>query len=259
MAARDALGSIDRFRLRRVRLGHGVCARPRTGSRSGVAMQQRVESSGAPEHLGRFTFAPPRHFVLPAVLLLLSEEPSSRLRARQGAARVPLRRRRPARGVPGAGAAREGRPGRDVVGGVEGRSGAPGLRPHRQTAGMRCARGWGSSRKSATRSTGCCAATCATGTRRRAARRGGSALGPSAASGATPVPTSTRRPRSAPSARHAGERIPAARVDGRTARSRFRRGAGALRGADRSAVDGRPDHVRCPRHHGLDRLSRRRR
>ena len=39
-------------------------------------MQQRVESSGAPEHLGRFTFAPPRHFVLPAVLLLLSEEPS---------------------------------------------------------------------------------------------------------------------------------------------------------------------------------------
>jgi len=39
-------------------------------------MQQRVESSGSPEHLGRFTFAPPRHFVLPAVLLLLSEEPS---------------------------------------------------------------------------------------------------------------------------------------------------------------------------------------
>jgi PadR family transcriptional regulator PadR len=32
--------------------------------------------SGASGHLARFAFAPPRHFVLPAVLLLLSEEPS---------------------------------------------------------------------------------------------------------------------------------------------------------------------------------------
>lgn len=32
--------------------------------------------SGSPDHLARFTFAPPRHFVLPAVLLLLSEEPN---------------------------------------------------------------------------------------------------------------------------------------------------------------------------------------
>ena len=33
-------------------------------------------TSGATGHLARFAFAPPRHFVLPAVLLLLSEEPS---------------------------------------------------------------------------------------------------------------------------------------------------------------------------------------
>jgi PadR family transcriptional regulator PadR len=33
-------------------------------------------TSGAAGHLARFAFAPPRHFVLPAVLLLLSEEPS---------------------------------------------------------------------------------------------------------------------------------------------------------------------------------------
>ena len=37
-------------------------------------MQQAT--SGASSGEGRFAFAPPRHFVLPAVLLLLSEEPS---------------------------------------------------------------------------------------------------------------------------------------------------------------------------------------
>jgi PadR family transcriptional regulator PadR len=39
-------------------------------------VQEPATSSGSADHLARFTFAPPRHFVLPAVLLLLSEEPS---------------------------------------------------------------------------------------------------------------------------------------------------------------------------------------
>jgi PadR family transcriptional regulator, regulatory protein PadR len=53
-----------------------VCVAPYC-DRSGVEMQQPARApSGSPDHLARFTFAPPRHFVLPAVLLLLSEEPS---------------------------------------------------------------------------------------------------------------------------------------------------------------------------------------
>jgi PadR family transcriptional regulator, regulatory protein PadR len=39
-------------------------------------VQEPATSSGSADHLARFTFAPPRHFVLPAVLLLLSEDPS---------------------------------------------------------------------------------------------------------------------------------------------------------------------------------------
>src|SRR6202022_3791840 len=39
-------------------------------------VQEPATSSGSADHLARFTFAPPRHFVLPAVLLLLSEAPS---------------------------------------------------------------------------------------------------------------------------------------------------------------------------------------
>ena len=39
----------------------------------GTVQEAQSEAAG---HLARFAFAPPRHFVLPAVLLLLSEEPS---------------------------------------------------------------------------------------------------------------------------------------------------------------------------------------
>ena len=42
---------------------------PANGSATGAV-------DGSADHLQRFAFAPPRHFVLPAVLLLLSEEPS---------------------------------------------------------------------------------------------------------------------------------------------------------------------------------------
>ena len=89
-------------------------------------------TSGATGHLARFTFAPPRHFVLPAVLLLLSEEPSygyelvKGLRAfRFGDVDRPAVYRALAQlekdGLVAV-----------VVGGVEGGPGAPGLRPHRR-------------------------------------------------------------------------------------------------------------------------------
>jgi PadR family transcriptional regulator PadR len=39
-------------------------------------VQEPATSSGSSDHLARFSFAPPRHFALPAVLLLLSEEPN---------------------------------------------------------------------------------------------------------------------------------------------------------------------------------------
>jgi PadR family transcriptional regulator, regulatory protein PadR len=45
-----------------------------TAGAIGGAVQEAT--SGETGHLARFAFAPPRHFVLPAVLLLLSEEPS---------------------------------------------------------------------------------------------------------------------------------------------------------------------------------------
>ena len=52
---------------------------PRTvnGVDGGVAVEQLVISSDDdPRRMTRFDLAPPRHFVFPAVLLLLSEEPS---------------------------------------------------------------------------------------------------------------------------------------------------------------------------------------
>ena len=115
VVARRAIGSIDRFRLRQLRLGS---AWPRTGNRSGVAMQQRVdrrivEVARAPRAVHLRTASPLRPTGGPAPAVRRAE---LRIRAGQGTASVPFRRGRPSRGVPGARAAGEGRPGRELVG-----------------------------------------------------------------------------------------------------------------------------------------------
>ena len=96
---------------------------PRTviGVDGGVAVEQLVISSDDdPRRMTRFDLAPPRHFVFPAVLLLLSEEPSYGYELVKGLRDLSLRHRRPSRRVPRAGPAREGRLGGVVVGPVEG-------------------------------------------------------------------------------------------------------------------------------------------
>ena len=78
----------------------------------------------------RFEFAPPRRFVLPAVLLLLSERPGYGYSLEKDLARLPLRQDRPAHGLPGA------RRPRDATGwsrrrrGPDAGAGPPGLRDH---------------------------------------------------------------------------------------------------------------------------------
>ena len=218
-------------------------------------------TSGATGHLARFAFAPPRHFVLPAVLLLLSEEPSygyemvKGLRAfRFGDVDRPAVYR-------GARATREGRFGAVVVGGVEGRPGAPGLRPDRRRR-ARAAHVDGR-RQGRTRCT----------------RPGLASLSVERHARGAPRRSHRRVERVRRAHRHdQRERCRArgdfARAVGGTGRLRaahgsarrrsaggaaFLRLAGPFRGAHRSALDGRADHVRRDRHRRVDRDHRRRR
>ena len=80
----------------------------------------------------RFELAPPRRFLLPALLLLLSEEPGYGYNLAKRPGGPALRPRRPPERLPCTCPARAGRPGRVVGRYAQGRPGPAGVRPDRR-------------------------------------------------------------------------------------------------------------------------------
>ena len=106
----------------------------------------------------RFESAPPRNFILPALLLLVLERPGYGYELVPRAQSLGLRPCRPARRLPGPLPAGTGRPGRPVVPEPDGGPGPTGLPDHPRWASGCCGTGWGWSRRSTTTWARCSAA-----------------------------------------------------------------------------------------------------